>query len=190
MVMGGSQHVWEAEIHPWLSDEKGLIARAINAGKTILGVCFGAQLLAEALGAKVFRNTYKEIGWYPVSLTPEGKDSFLFEGVSDPFLTFHWHNDHYSLPPRCLRLARSRATANQAFAAADRPLVGIQFHPEYTLELIRYFSNEHSEDWEPDNYVAGKDAVLAKTEEMNETYGMMEALLNNMDREFHEIQWS
>jgi GMP synthase-like glutamine amidotransferase len=190
MVMGGSQHVWEEDTHPWLPDEKRLIARAIVANKTVLGVCFGAQLLAETLGGKVFRNEYKEIGWYPVSLTPEGRESFLFEGVADPFVTFHWHHDHYSLPPRCVGLARSQATATQAFADAGRPLVGIQFHPEYTLELIRYFSHEHSEDWEPDLYVAGKDPVLARTEEMDETYGLMEALLNNMDREFHEVQRS
>ena len=89
-----------------------------------------------------------------------------------------------------VRLARSRATANQAFAAIDRPLIGIQFHPEYTLEMIRYFSHEHSKNWEPDLYVAGKAAVLRKTEEMDDTYELMEALLNNMDREFHEFQRS
>ena len=185
MVMGGSQHAWEEEVHPWLPDEKRLIARAIEADKTILGICFGAQLLAEALGAKVFRNEHREIGWYPVSLTPEGKDSLLFEGICDPFVTFHWHNDRYSLPPRCIALARSPATPCQAFLAADRPLAGIQFHPEYTLDMIRYFAHEHSEDWEPDLFVAGKDAVLVETEERDESYGLMEALLNNMSRELH-----
>ena len=185
LVMGGSQHAWEDDVHPWLPDEKRLIARAVKAEKTILGVCFGAQLLAEALGARVFRNEHREIGWYPVDLTPEGRDSFLFEGVSDPFVTFHWHSDHYSLPPRCIGLARSRATAYQAFTAQDRPIVGIQFHPEYTLDMIRFFAHEHSEDWEPDRFVAGKEAVLARIEEMNETYGLMAALLDNMDREFH-----
>ena len=99
IVMGGSQHAWEEQQHPWLADEKRFISEALSADKIILGICFGAQLLAEALGGRVFPNKKVEIGWYSVRLSAEGKHSFLFKNVPDRFLTFHWHSDHFSLPP-------------------------------------------------------------------------------------------
>ena len=96
MVMGGSPHTWEADIHPWLPPEKEFIARALDHDKIILGICFGAQLLAEALGGKVFTSQNKEIGWHEVILTPQGQISFLFQNIPKQFMTFHWHADHFA----------------------------------------------------------------------------------------------
>jgi GMP synthase-like glutamine amidotransferase len=96
MIMGGSQHAWGKEIHSWLVEEKRFIANALSEGKIILGICFGAQLLAEVLGDRVYPNKKEEIGWYEVTLNKEGLDSFLFKSVPDRFLTFHWHSDHFS----------------------------------------------------------------------------------------------
>lgn len=184
MVMGGSPHAWEEEVNPWLPEEKELIAETLDRGKVIFGVCFGAQLLAEALGGTVFPNDQKEIGWYEVKLTPEGQNSFLFRNVPKRFRTFHWHSDHFSLPPECTRLAFSEPSPNQAFICEERPVAGIQFHPEYTREMVQYFAREESQDWKPDKFVAGKDAVLAQTDNIPDTYWLMTALLDNMEREF------
>jgi GMP synthase-like glutamine amidotransferase len=180
MVMGGSQHAWEEKIHPWLFGEKLFIADALEKGKIILGICFGAQLLAEVLGGRVFPNPYREIGWYEVSQTAEGKKSFLFRNIPETFFTFHWHSDHFSLPPGCVRLAYSQATPNQAFMCTHQPIAGVQFHPEYTIEMIKHFCREYSDDWAPDLFVSGKERVLAETEKFPDTYWLMEALLTNM----------
>lgn len=184
MVMGGSQHAWEEQVNPWLPGEKRLIVEALDRGKIVLGVCFGAQLLAEVLGAQVFPNKHKEIGWHEVSLTQEGKESFLFQKVPETFVTFHWHSDHFSLPSGCTRLAFSEATANQAFISKGRAIVGVQFHPEYTRELVNYFSQEYGHEWVSGLFVSGKESVLSQTQQIPETYWLMEALLDNMDREF------
>ena len=184
MVMGGSPHVWQENLNPWLAEEKEFIARALDRGKIIFGVCFGAQLMAEALGGRVFTNDRKEIGWYPVTLTTEGQHSFLFRNIPKQFTTFHWHSDHFSLPGGCTRLAFSEPTANQAFICEGRPLVGFQFHPEYTREMVRYFASEEGAEWEKDHFVAGKERVLMQIDKIPDTYWLMEAFLDNMEQEF------
>jgi len=184
MVMGGSPHAWEEDANPWLSKEKELIANTLDSGKVIFGICFGSQLLAEALGGKIFPNDKKEIGWYEVTLTPEGQNSFMFKKVPKRFMTFHWHSDHFSLPPGCTRLAYSEPTANQAFICKGYPIAGLQFHPEYTREMVRQFAIEEGHEWEKDHFVAGKEAVLAETDKIPDTYWLMETLLNNMEQKF------
>ncbi len=184
MVMGGSQQAWDEGASPWLQEEKAFLSDTLAAGKIILGICFGAQLLAEALGGKLFPNPQKEIGWHEVSLTREGQESFLFQDIPSDFVTFHWHSDHFSLPRSCTRLAGSKATENQAFVDQDRPLVGLQFHPEYTRDMVTYFAREHSQDWTSDAHISTKDEVLARTKEIPDTYWLMETLLNNIQQEF------
>jgi GMP synthase-like glutamine amidotransferase len=184
LVMGGSQHAWEEEVHPWLAGEKEFISRALAHGIPILGICFGAQLLAESLGGQVFPNSQKEIGWYEVALNSEGQHSFLFRNVPNSFVTFHWHSDHFSLPPGCTCLAHSDVTQNQAFVHNELPVIGIQFHPEYTREMVAFFSEEYGHEWVQGPYVAGKEAVLTETKQIPDTYWLMERLLDNISLEF------
>ncbi len=184
IVLGGFQHAWEERKHPWLKAEKAFISDALSKDKIMLGICFGAQLLAEALGGRVFSNEKEEIGWYEVTVSEEGIDSFLLKSVPPKFLTFHWHSDHFTLPPHCSRLAFSKPTANQAFIADNCRAAGLQFHPEYTIEQVRYFANEYGHEWRKDRYVAGKDAVLSQSGQITDTYWLMERLLDNMQREF------
>ena len=184
MVMGGSQHAWDEQANVWLKEEKAFVRESLAQGKIFLGICFGAQLLAEALGGNIFPNKHKEIGWHTVSLNGAGRESFLFQNVPPSFVAFNWHSDHFSLPTGCTTLASSKATENQAFVCSGRPLVGLQFHPEYTREMVNYYAREHSQDWVPDLFVSGKDEVLARTEELPDNYWLMETLLNNMEREF------
>lgn len=184
IVLGGSQHTWEDKEHPWLIGEKEFIFEALARDKIILGICFGAQLLAEALGGRVFSNEKEEIGWHEVTVSDEGMESFLLKNVPRRFLTFHWHSDHFSLPSGCTRLAFSEPTTNQAYLSLNYRVAGIQFHPEYTVEMVQYFANEHGDDWQKGPYVAGKASVLSRCTQIPETYWLMELLLENMDHEF------
>jgi GMP synthase-like glutamine amidotransferase len=143
-------------------------------------------LLAEALGGRIFPNEHKEIGWHEVSVNREGQTSYLFQNIPASFSTFHWHSDHFSLPRNCTRLADSKTSKNQAFICNDRPLVGLQFHPEYTRDMVRYYAREHSQDWVPDEFVTDKEEVLARTKTIPDTYWLMETLLNNMEQEFDQ----
>lgn len=188
MIMGGSPHAWEEDKHPWLAPEKTFIANALDRHKIIFGVCFGAQLIAEALGGQVFQNDQTEIGWYEIALTDEGKGSFLFQNIPERFITFHWHADYFSLPQGCSRLAFSQPTPIQAFVVEDRPIVGVQFHPEYTKSMVEYFANEVGHEWERDTFVAGRDAVLAQTPKIPDTYWLMESMMENMEHEYERTR--
>jgi len=182
MVMGGSQHAWDE--NSWLQPEKQLVADTLARDKLFLGICFGAQLLAGTLGGRLFANPHTEIGWHEVTLSRPGQDSFLFKNVPASFVTFHWHSDHFSLPPSCTRLAFSKATENQAFVCKDRPAVGLQFHPEYTREMVAYYADANRQLWKADEFVSPAEEILARTEKIRDTYWLMEILLNNMVEEF------
>ncbi|MFH1574681.1 MAG: type 1 glutamine amidotransferase [Acidobacteriota bacterium] len=184
MVMGGSPHAWDMENNPWLGEEKAFLSRSLNAGKIILGICFGAQLLAEAVGGGVFPNEHPEIGWFDVTLTADGRASFLFKDIPGRFMTFHWHSDHFSLPPGCVRLASSEPTPNQAFLYPGRPVVGLQFHPEYTREVVIRFARSEASEWAKGPFSNGAEAVLEKTLRLPDTRWLMFALLDNMEKAF------
>jgi len=134
-VMGGPMNIYEYDAYPWLKTEKRFLSNAINAGKKILGVCLGAQLLADCLGVSITANPLKEIGWHPITLTEAGQDSQLFDGMPNQIDVFHWHGDTFSLPPGAVHLAESAACTNQAFLFESHVL-GLQFHMEYTTESI------------------------------------------------------
>ena len=135
VVLGGPMGVDDDARVTFLADEKRAIAAAIDAGRPVLGICLGAQLVASVLGARVGPNAHEEVGWYPVTLTEEGAASPLFDGVPSRFAAFHWHGDTFDVPPGAVRAASSEACANQAFAYGDR-VAGVQFHPEVTAESL------------------------------------------------------
>ncbi|MGO8953133.1 MAG: type 1 glutamine amidotransferase [Rhodomicrobium sp.] len=128
-VMGGPMSANDEARYSWLGPEITLVRDAIGAGKIVLGVCLGAQIIAKALGAKVYAARHKEIGWFPVRRTPAAHA--IFEGLPAEFIAFHWHGETFDLPPGTERLAETAGTPNQAFAFAKRVL-GLQFHMEAT----------------------------------------------------------
>lgn len=129
VVMGGPMGANDHAVHAWLADEQDFIRQVIAAGKPVLGVCLGAQLIAAAMGARVFPNADKEIGWFPVSaVRPGGGDAF---GLPEEVTVLHWHGDTFELPPGAALLATSEACANQAFLLGER-VMGLQFHLETT----------------------------------------------------------
>ena len=144
IIMGGPMGVNEENKFKWLKAEKDFIKRAIAAGKTILGICLGSQLLAEALGAKVYPNKEKEIGFFPVIKTAAGKQDELFMAVPESWNVFHWHGDTFDLPEGASLLFTSIACHNQAFRKGN--CIGIQFHPEVDAPLIQSMvANERHE---------------------------------------------
>jgi len=135
--LGGPMGAYEEEKHPWLAAEKEYLRQALTAGKKILGLCLGAQLLADALGGKAFRHTCKEFGWQPIEPLTAGLTWF---GGSSVFQAFQWHGDTYSLPPGAVQLARNEAAEQQAFlieAPGGGKVLGLQFHLEWTEQMAR-----------------------------------------------------
>jgi GMP synthase-like glutamine amidotransferase len=135
LAMGGPMGADDDDQHPWLTAEKELVRDVVEAGRPLLGVCLGVQLLASALGAPVHTMDSPELGLLPVELTPEGREHPLFEGVEDPFPSLQWHGDTFDLPDGAIALASS-PVATQAFQAGERGF-GIQFHLEVTPEMAR-----------------------------------------------------
>ncbi len=129
IVMGGPMSVNDENIYPWLVAEKDWIRRWIDAGRPLLGVCLGAQLIVSALGARVYPNAAKEIGWFPVTaVTPLPDHAFRFPPEQS---VFHWHGETFDLPPGAIHLARSAGCEHQAFQIG-RNVIGLQFHLETT----------------------------------------------------------
>ncbi len=135
-VMGGPMGVHDNREYAWLAAEKRAIEAMIKAGKPVIGICLGAQLLADVLGARIFANKYREIGWFPVTATPDGVQSTLIPQSPPHCMAFHWHNDTFDIPAGALHIARSDACENQAFIYEQRVL-GLQFHLEATREGVR-----------------------------------------------------
>lgn len=145
VVMGGPMNIHDEERYPWLTAEKRFIDRALAAGKTVLGICLGAQLIAHVLGAKVVRGAHPEIGWFPVVKDPEADQAAVGRALPDTFTAFHWHGDTFELPRGAVSLGSSAACACQGFIHAERVL-GLQFHLETTAlsatALIRHCADE------------------------------------------------
>jgi GMP synthase-like glutamine amidotransferase len=132
VVMGGPMGVHDEAEHPWMRGEKHLVAAALEAGTRVLGVCLGAQLIAHVSGARVYRNRFQEIGWFPVEATDAGAEQW---SLPRRFTAFHWHGDTFALPDGAVQLARTGACEHQMFAMGGRVL-GIQFHLEVTAAEI------------------------------------------------------
>lgn len=128
-ILGGPMNVYQEREYPWLVEEKQFIARAIADYKPVLGVCLGAQLLSDVLGGEVTEMLDKEIGWFPVELTPDAGKSALFRDLPYGFMAFHWHGDSFSIPPGAVHAARSETCEEQAFVYDDH-VVALQYHLE------------------------------------------------------------
>ena len=135
ILMGGSMNVHEENLYPWLAAEKEIIRRCIIHRKKVFGICLGAQLIADSLGAKVKRNAALEIGWYPVTIRENQLPGYLKKAFPEEFMTFHWHGDTFELPEGCKHIAGSEACPNQGFSVGKHVLA-LQFHPEITEQGI------------------------------------------------------
>jgi len=152
IVMGGPMGVYDADLYPWLIEEKAFILTAIAAKKAVLGICLGAQLVADVLGAKVKKNPHREIGWYPVVKSARAESSPLGRILPETFTPFHWHGDTFDIPAEALLLASSEACRHQGFIWHDR-VIGLQFHLEVTYDSIGDLSRACSNELDGSRYV-------------------------------------
>lgn len=141
VVLGGPMNVDEVQPYPFLASEIGWIQQALSLQLPLLGICLGSQLLAKALEAKVYPNGIKEIGWYPLELTPAASDDLLFAGCAPQQTVFQWHGDTFALPPGVVHLARSAQCQHQAFRVGSTAY-GLQFHIEMTPDMLDTWLNE------------------------------------------------
>jgi len=178
VVMGGPMSVHDEREHPWLIQEKRFIAHAIERGKTVVGVCLGAQLIAEVLGGRVFRNREKEIGWFPIRLTADAQGVPPFDDLPNPLTVFHWHGDTFDVPKGAVRVAESDGCANQAFVYRDR-VMGLQCHLESTVENIRALIDQCADELVAGPYIQRPDDMLARPDRIRT---MNEAMDNILDR--------
>jgi GMP synthase-like glutamine amidotransferase len=142
VFLGGPMAVYEEDRYPFLKWEKSLIRSGIKRGIPMLGVCLGAQLIAAAAGAEVYHGNFKEVGWYPISMTVEGQVDSLLGYLPESLTVFQWHEDGFDLPQGAQRLASSVYYGNQAFRIGKR-IYGLQFHLEVTPAIIDRWMDLH-----------------------------------------------
>jgi GMP synthase-like glutamine amidotransferase len=171
IVMGGPLGANDDADYPWLAPERALIAQAVEAGKVVLGICLGAQLLAKALGARVYRNREPEIGWHTIEPLHG-----LFSG---PIEAFHWHGDTFDLPADATHLARSMACAHQAFAMGPRVL-GLQFHLEMTAAGARALVEACGDEIRPAPWIQGRAEILGDADRFARIERAMAAVLDRL----------
>ncbi len=181
IVMGGPMNIYQEAEYRWLIEEKLCIKRAIKSGKKVLGICLGAQLIADALQARVFSTERREIGWFKVNLLKYADIYHVFSEFSLNFPAFHWHGDAFGIPEGAQRVAESDACANQAFVYG-KSVVALQFHLETTAESAAALIKNCGEDLLQDgDYVQTPEQILSESSRFDELNNLMSQLLDNMD---------
>ncbi len=183
IIMGGPMGVYEEDKYPWLRKEKTFIKSAIEKGKIVLGICLGSQLVAEVLGAKVYMNKFKEIGWFQVNFMKEVQNNSLFNFFPDELIVFHWHGDTYDLPPGGIHLAQSIGCKNQGFIFKDR-VIGLQFHLEVTPESLNEMIDGSEDELVKDTYIQTPGEILNMTDNVDRNNRLMFEILNRMEESY------
>lgn len=150
LIMGGPMGVYEHNLYPFIEQELNFIKKCYESGVKVFGVCLGAQMIAEALGGKVYKGHVQEIGWCKIRHTKEAKDDTLFSIFPEELLVFQWHGDTFELPPNAVRLATSNEYKNQSFRVGNN-IYGLQYHIEVTDNIIKeWFPETHEKMVNPD----------------------------------------
>ncbi len=186
IAMGGPMSVNDESEFPWLRPEKQFIRQAIERGVSVLGMCLGAQLIAGALGCRIYPNPVKEIGWFPIEATVETITGGI-SGANAPFrfpskcVVFHWHGETFDLPPGAVRLAGSAVCVNQAFQLQQN-VMGLQFHLETTPQSARALVENCGRELTPGPYIQSAAQLLAVPAEMYvEINNLMDRVLSYLD---------
>lgn len=179
IVMGGPMGVGDEAAYPWLAPERDLIAKTIENGSSVLGICLGAQLIASSMGAAVAPNNQKEIGWFPVTITAEGSETDLMSGVPREFMAFHWHGDTFEIPRSATHLASSRACENQAFSVGSKVLA-LQFHIETVESNVDALIENCADELVGGEWIQGPDELRAGVKNSPQATGILSTTLDRM----------
>ncbi len=161
--MGGPMGVYEEDEYPFIKEELRFLEKAWRRGVKTLGICLGAQLMARALGCRVYRGDQKEIGWYDIELTEEGRRDALLLGFPEKLKVFHWHGDTFELPEGSTLLARSRLFENQ-LVRMERNWYAVQFHLELTEGMILAWLKQEENIEEIEEEGLDRKKILEDTE--------------------------
>jgi GMP synthase-like glutamine amidotransferase len=177
VVMGGPMGVHDDTRHPWLAAEKRFLRVAMAQGKTILGICLGAQLLASVAGADVTRNPHREIGWFPVTRSAVLETTRLRDLLPSRFDAFHWHGDTFDLPAGAIPIGSSEACLNQGFIIDDR-IVGLQFHLETTPQSAAALIEHCGHELDGSRFVQDTVTMLSQPDRFHRLNTLMAKLLD------------
>ena len=183
IVMGGPMNVYNEKQFPWLKGEKRFIRRAIDAGKTVLGICLGSQLVSAALGAKVYKNMENEIGWFDIELTPLAQSGNLFFDMGNRINVFHWHGDTFDLPESAIHLASSACTKNQAYIYKNKVLA-LQFHLEPTLDSLMQMIEGGRDELKKGKYIQTEKDILRNKRLIDPGREILFTLLSRLAEQF------
>lgn len=182
IVMGGPMGAYDEDKYAWLKQEKDFIRSVIAAGKKVLGICLGSQLVAAALGAKVYPHTKKEIGWWPVKKTGFSNGIPLLQHLPDEFISFHWHGDTFDLPQGAILLLQTDACPHQAFLYNNQ-VMGLQFHMEAMPELVKAMAEHGKEELVEGGFVQGEKYILENQEHYAPNNRWMAGLLSAFSKQ-------
>jgi GMP synthase-like glutamine amidotransferase len=158
IVLGGPMSVNDEREFSWLKAEKRFVAEAVSRGVRVLGICLGAQLIASALGSRVYPNRLKEIGWFPIEGADPAASSFRFPTKAT---VFHWHGETFDIPSGAHHLARSTACENQGFQIG-RNVIALQFHLEVTPDNIRLLIENCRADMTAGPFVQDPESIRSR----------------------------
>jgi len=181
IVMGGPMSVNDEHRYPWLLTEKKFIAEAIERGKIVLGVCLGAQLIASVLGARVYPNRDREIGWFPVECLAQNEKTSLINILPSHAEVFHWHGETFDLPAHAVHLARSNGCNTQAFRLGEQ-ILGLQFHLEVTPFTVTSLIEQCPNDLAPGTYIQSAEEMLSVPARFDRIHTIMDDLLDRFHR--------
>lgn len=179
VIMGGPMGVHDEAEYPWLADEKRYLDAAIASGKRVLGICLGAQLIADVMGGRVSRNEHREIGWFPIVRCADLDDTVLAPVIPAEIDAFHWHSDTFEIPAGAQPVATSEACANQGFIADDR-VVAYQFHLESSPALAEHLVKNLAGELDGSPYVQDATEILAQESRYQRINDVMLATLDVM----------
>jgi GMP synthase-like glutamine amidotransferase len=175
--MGGPMGIYDEEIYPWLNAEKQFIKTAINSKKVVIGICLGAQLIADVLGAKVYKNKHREIGWFNITRSADANNTILSNVIPENSEVFHWHGDTFEIPEGAYALAESEACKNQGFILNDR-VVAFQFHLETTLESASALIENCRDELDGSQYVQTEQEMLSNEQRFSNINSVMFSILD------------
>lgn len=175
IVMGGPMGIYDYGDYPWLVQEKEFLAQVVERDIPVLGICLGAQLLADVLGAVVTANPEKEIGWFPVTATAD-IPSTLTSVLPKKMTVFHWHGDTFSLPGDAVCLYGSTACVNQAFLYKQHVL-GLQFHLETTAESAATLVENCRTELVQAPWIMTEEEMLSREEDFRDINSCMHRVL-------------